>query len=63
MTMRTVITCSDAAIGMMKSLGFVGRYDVRYEGSRSTGYVGKPGEGDDVEVVITIRQLPPIGEE
>ncbi|MGN5373293.1 hypothetical protein [Sphingomonas hankookensis] len=61
--MRTVISCSDAAQAMMKSLGFVGRYDVRYEGSRSTGYVGKPGDGDDVEVVVTIRKLPAIGEE
>ncbi len=61
--MRTVITCSDAASEMMKALGFVGRYDVRYEGSRSTGYVGKPSDGDDVEVVVTIRKLPPIGEE
>lgn len=63
MIMRTVIDISAAAQAMMKPLGFVGRYDARYEGSRSTGYVGMPGDGDDVEVVVTVRKLPPIGEE
>lgn len=61
--MRTVIDVSDAAQALMKSLGLVGRYDARYEGSRSTGYVGKPGDGDDVEVIVTVRKLPPIGDE
>lgn len=56
----TVLDASDAARVMMKSLGMVGRYDVRWQGSRSTGYVGKPGEGEDVEFVVTINKLPPL---
>lgn len=60
---RTVITASDAAREMMKSLGLVGSFDVRYEGSRHTGWVGRPGDGDDVAMVVTIETLPPIEEE
>lgn len=55
--MKTVLNASDAARKMMAELGLVGRFDVRWEGSRSTGYIGEPG-GNDVEVVVTIRPLP-----
>ncbi len=55
---RNVIEASDAARRMMEDLGLVGSFDVRADGSRSTGWVGKPGEGDDVAVVITIEPLP-----
>ena len=57
---RTVIDASDAARELMATLGLVGSFDVRADGSRSTGWVGKPGEGDDVAVVITISPLPPM---
>ncbi len=57
---RNVIEASDAARRMMEDLGLVGSFDVRADGSRSTGWVGKPGEGDDVAVVITIEPLPAI---
>ena len=55
---RTVIDASEAARRMMADLGLVGSFDVRADGSRSTGWVGKPGEGDDVAVVVTIEPLP-----
>lgn len=56
----TLIEMRDAVVAMMKAQGLVGSYDVRFKGSRSTGWVGKPGEGDDVEVVVTINPLPSI---
>ena len=52
---RNVIEESDAARSMMQALGLVGAFDVRADGSRSTGFVGKPGDGDDVRVTITIE--------
>ena len=55
----TVIDVSDAIQEAMKSLGFNGSYDVRFDGSRSTGWVGKPG-GDDFEVVVAVNPLPPL---
>jgi hypothetical protein len=57
--MKSVLDASDAIQAAMKSLGINGSYDVRLEGSRSTGWVGKP-TGVDFEVVVTIKQLPPI---
>lgn len=57
---KTVINASDAVRDMMLVLGLVGSFDVRADGSRSTGWVGKPGEGDDVAVVVTIAPLPPL---
>lgn len=57
---RTIIDASDAVRNMMGALGLVGSFDVRADGSRSTGWVGKPGEGDDVAVVVTISPLPPM---
>lgn len=57
---RTVIDVSIAAEAMMVSLGLVGSFDVRYEGSRSTGWVGRPGDGDDVALTLTVAPLPPI---
>lgn len=58
----TIVDASDAIQRAMKDLGLNGSYDVRFEGSRATGWVGKPG-GDDFEVVVTIKQLPQISEE
>jgi len=59
--MKSVIDASDAIQAAMKALGINGSYDVRLDGSRSTGWVGKPG-GKDFEVVVTIKPLPPIEE-
>lgn len=60
--MATVIDLSNGVEAMMKSLGFVGSFDVRYEGSRSTGWVGKPGDGDDMAFSLTVVPLPPLDE-
>ena len=57
MTSRSIIDISDAVQAAMKSIDMAGRYDVRWDGSRSTGYVGKP-TGEDYEVVVTVRKLP-----
>lgn len=54
---RSIIDISDAVQSAMRSIDMVGCYDVRWEGSRSTGWVGKPC-GDDYEVVVTVRKLP-----
>lgn len=59
---RTIINGADAARAFMAELGVVGSYDVRADGSRATGWVGKPGEADEVAVTITIEPLPPLGE-
>ncbi len=56
----TVIDASDAIRAAMEAMGLVGSFDVRWEGSRSTGWVGKPGEGEDVAVVVSIERLPPL---
>jgi hypothetical protein len=53
---RNVLDISDAIQAAMKSLDMGGRYDVRWAGSRSTGYVGKP-TGDDYEVIVTVKKL------
>ncbi len=58
--MKSVINASDAIQAAMKAMGINGSYDVRWDGSRSTGWVGKP-TGDDFEVVVTIKPLPPRG--
>lgn len=50
---------SNAIQRAMKEMGANGSYDVHFEGSRSTGWVGKPG-GQDYEVVVTIKPLPPL---
>lgn len=55
----TLIDAKDAVQRAMTDCGLVGRYDVRFEGSRATGYVGKPS-GNDVEVVVEIRPLGPL---
>lgn len=55
----SIIEASDAFQAAMKQAGINGSYDVRFDGCRSTGWVGKPS-GDDFEVVITIKPLPPI---
>ena len=55
----TVVDVSDAITRAMTELGLAGSYDVHFEGSRSCGWVGKPG-GDDVELVVTVNLLPPI---
>lgn len=57
--MKSVLDASDAIQVAMKSMGINGSYDVRFNGSRSTGWVGKPS-GEDFEVVVTIKPLPPI---
>lgn len=56
---RSIVDLSTAAQAMMVSLGLVGSYDVRHAGSRSTGWVGRPGEGEDVALVMTIDALGP----
>jgi hypothetical protein len=58
--MATVLDTSDAVRAMMEAMGINGSFDVRQDGSRSTGWVGKPG-GDDYEVVVTIKPLSPMG--
>lgn len=57
--MKTVIDASDAIRAAMQAMGINGSYDVRWDGSRSTGWVGKP-TGEDYEVVVTIKPLPPM---
>lgn len=56
----TVLDVSDAIQAAMKSLGLVGSYDVRWDGSRSTGWVGRPGDGEDVAVTVSVTKLPPM---
>lgn len=56
---RTVLNVSDAARQMMEALGLNGSFDVRWQGGRSKGWVGKPG-GEDVTLVIVIEPLPPV---
>lgn len=56
----TVLDVSDAIQAAMKSLGLIGSYDVRWDGSRSTGWVGRPGDGEDVAVTVSVAKLPPM---
>ncbi|KQN91547.1 hypothetical protein ASE90_01710 [Sphingomonas sp. Leaf67] len=56
----TVLDVSDAIQSAMKSLSLVGSYDVRWDGSRSTGWVGRPGDGEDVAVTVSVAKLPPM---
>jgi hypothetical protein len=53
----TITEASHAVQAAMKTMGIKGSYDVRFEGSRSTGWIGKP-TGEDFEVVVTIKSLP-----
>lgn len=51
----------DAARVMMEALGIRGSLSVKLDDQGSNhGWVGKPG-GEDVEVVVTVRTLPPLG--
>jgi hypothetical protein len=59
--MRTILDTSDAVRSMMDAIGIKGSFDVRQEGNRSVGWVGKPS-GEDYEVVVTIKPLPPLGD-
>jgi hypothetical protein len=43
---------------LMEELDINGSFDVYWQGTRSSGWVGKPG-GDDHEVVVTIKALAP----
>ena len=52
----TVIDISDVVRRMMDELEINGSFDVRADGSRSTGWVGKPS-GNDFEVVVIIKPL------
>lgn len=54
-----ITVASDAIQKAMKEAGINGSYDVRFDGCRSTGWVGKP-TGEDFEVVVTIKPLPPL---
>ena len=57
MNARSILAVSDAVKAAMEQLEMAGRYDVRWNGSRSTGYVGEP-TGEDYEVEVTVRRLP-----
>lgn len=52
----------DAARAMMEALGIKGSLSVKLDDEGSNhGWVGKPG-GEDVEVVVTVRTLPPLSQ-
>lgn len=57
--MSSITQVSDAIQATLKELGINGSYDVRFNQCRSTGWIGQP-TGDDFEVVVTIKPLPPL---
>jgi hypothetical protein len=52
--MMTVLDVFDAIKRALEPLGIVGLVDVRFEGSRSTGWLGKPGVDDQI-ITVTIE--------
>lgn len=57
--MPGTIALASQAEKMMMALGLKGSLEVSVENEKLTTWVGKPG-GEDVEVVVTVRTLPPI---
>lgn len=48
----------DALYDCLKQLGYVGSLEVIESGRMTASWIGKPGEGRDVEIKVSISHLP-----